>query len=103
MSDRRTELGFERTVCDCRACKINCEFIPGFLLPSDIRRIALHLGYSNPVEFSLDNLLASPGAIVVDRGQIRRIRTLAPARRQDGACLFLDCDLKKKMASSGSK
>jgi Fe-S-cluster containining protein len=27
---------------------------------------------------------------VVDRGQIRRIRTLAPARRQDGACLFLD-------------
>ena len=47
MSDRRTELGFERTVCDCRACKINCEFIPGFLLPSDIRRIALHLGYSS--------------------------------------------------------
>ena len=90
MSERRTELGFERTVCDCRACKINCEFIPGFLLPSDIRRIALHLGYSNPVEFALDNLLASPGAIVVDRGQIRRIRTLAPARRQDGACLFLD-------------
>jgi hypothetical protein len=39
MSDRRTELGFERTVCDCKACKINCEFIPGFLLPSDIRRI----------------------------------------------------------------
>jgi hypothetical protein len=47
-------------------------------------------GYSNPVEFALDNLLASPGAIVVDRGHIRRIRTLAPARRQDGACLFLD-------------
>jgi len=63
-------------------------FLPGFLLPSDIRRIALHLGYSNPVEFALDNLLASPGAIVVDRGHIRRIRTLAPARRQDGACLF---------------
>ena len=103
MSDRRTELGFERTVCDCKACKINCEFIPGFLLPSDIRRIALHLGYSNPVEFALDKLLASPGAIVVDRGQIRRIRTLAPARREDGACLFLDCDLKQKMASGGSK
>jgi Fe-S-cluster containining protein len=26
----------------------------------------------------------------MDHGQIRRIRTLAPARRQDGACLFLD-------------
>ena len=90
MSDRRTELGFERTVCDCKACKINCKFIPGFLLPSDIRRIALHLGYSNPVEFALDNLLASPGAIVMDHGQIRRIRTLTPARRQDGACRFLD-------------
>ena len=98
MSDRRTELGFERTVCDCKACKINCKFIPGFLLPSDIRRIALHLGYSNPVEFAFGNLLASPGAIVMDHGQIRRIQTLVPVRRQDGACLFLDCDLKKKMA-----
>src|SRR5262245_66664636 len=90
MSDRRTELAFVLTVFDCKACKINFEFIPGFLLPSDIPRIAEHLGYSNPVEFALDNLLASPGAIVVDRGQIRRIRTLTPARRQDGACLFLD-------------
>lgn len=90
MSDRRIELGFERTVCDCGACKINCEFVPGFLLPSDIRRIAEHLGYSNLVEFALDNLLASPGAIVLDRGQVRRIQTLVPARRQDGACLFLD-------------
>src|SRR4030095_13883309 len=90
MSDRRTELGFERTVCDCKACKINCAFVPGFLLPFDIRRIALHRGYSNPVEFALDNLLASSGAIVVDRGPIRPIRTLAPARRQDGGCLFLD-------------
>jgi hypothetical protein len=36
-------------------------------------------------------------------GQIRRIRTLAPARRQDGACLFLDCDLQEKMASGRSK
>jgi Fe-S-cluster containining protein len=60
------------------------------LLPSDIPRIAEHLGYSNPFEFALDNLLASPGAIVMDHGQIRRIRTLTPARRQDGACLFLD-------------
>ena len=90
MSDRRTELGFERTVCDCGACKINCKFLPGFLLPSDISRIAEHLGYSSPVEFALDNLSASPGAIVMDHGQIRIIRTLTPTRRQDGACLFLD-------------
>src|SRR5262249_50868590 len=86
MSDPRTELGFERTVCDCSACKINCKFIPGFMLPSDIRRIAEHLGYSDPVGFALDNLLASPGGIVMDHGQIRRIRTLTPARRKDGAC-----------------
>jgi hypothetical protein len=26
----------------------------------------------------------------MDHGQIRRIQTLVPARRQDGACLFLD-------------
>jgi len=99
MPDQRTELSFERTVCDCSACKINCKFIPVFLLTSDIRRIAEHLGYGNPVEFALDNLLASPGAIVVDHGQIRRIRTLTPARRQDGAWLFLDEEYRCRIHS----
>jgi hypothetical protein len=90
MSDRRTEFGFERTVCDCEACKLGCRFLPGFLVPSDLHRIAEHLGYSSLIKFALENLLASPGALVIDRGKIRRIRTLVTARRDGGACLFLD-------------
>jgi Fe-S-cluster containining protein len=90
MSDRRTEFGFERTVCDCEACKLSCRFIPGFLVPSDLQRIAEHLGYSSLIKFAIENLLASPGALVMDRGKIRRIRTLVTARRDGGACLFLD-------------
>jgi IS605 OrfB family transposase len=34
--------------------------------------------------------LASPGATVIDGGQIRQISSLVPARGRNGACLFLD-------------
>jgi Fe-S-cluster containining protein len=90
MSGRRIELGFERTVCDCEACKLNCKFIPGFLIPSDLQRLTEHLGYKNPVEFAVANLLASPGATVMRQGRILQIPTLVPARGRNGACLFLD-------------
>jgi Fe-S-cluster containining protein len=90
MSDRRVELGFERTVCACSDCKRYCEFMPGVVIPSDLERLTERLGYSNPVEFALENLLASPGATVIDGGQIRQIPSLVPARNRNGACLFLD-------------
>jgi hypothetical protein len=52
--------------------------------------IAARLGYDDLIEFAVNNLLASPGATVLDSGQVRQIPTLVPARRGDGACLFLD-------------
>lgn len=86
----RSEFGYERTVCACEDCKAACRRLPGYLIPADLDRIAARLGYDDLVAFALNCLLASPGAIVVDRGVVRRIRTLTPARRIDGACIFLD-------------
>lgn len=90
MPEVRKEFGFERTVCACGECTINCHFIPGYLIPADLERIAARLGYEDLIEFAVNNLLASPGATVLDGGQVRQIPTLVPARRKDGACVFLD-------------
>jgi Fe-S-cluster containining protein len=72
------------------AVKSIADSFRGGLIPSDLQRIADYIGSKNLVDFAIDNLLASPGAIVADQGRIRRIRTLVPARRRDGACHFLD-------------
>jgi Fe-S-cluster containining protein len=89
---KRTEFGVERTECDCRACVINCRFIPGSLIPADLYRISEYLGESDLTRFALDNLLASPGAIIYTRSGLVGIRTLVPARRTDGACRFLTAE-----------
>lgn len=95
----RTEFGSARTACSCADCSINCRFIPGYLIPADLERIAAHVGAENVMAFAADNLLASPGAIVMDShtGKQHRIPTLVPARRPDGACKFLgtngDCSI----------
>jgi hypothetical protein len=47
------------------------------------------LDESDLTRFALDNLLASPGAIIYIRSGLVRIRTLVLARRMDGACRFL--------------
>lgn len=88
----RTEFGFTRTECACSSCSINCRFIPGYLVPSDVKRIARHLGYTNLGAFASENLLASPGATVMSNGRVFQIPTLVPQRRADGACKFLDAD-----------
>ncbi len=63
------------------------------LIPDDVPRIARHLGYTDVMEFSRENLLASPGAIVLRDNQQVRIPTLVPQRGADGACKFLQNDL----------
>src|SRR5215510_6231703 len=98
MATERTEFGVERTECACRTCVVNCHFVPGSLIPTDLHRIAEYLNESDLTRFAFDNLLASPGAIIFTRSGLVRIRTLVPARRTDGACRFLTCDLKQKMA-----
>ena len=89
----RAEFGFTRTKCACPDCTINCKFIPGYLVPADVERIARHLGYTNLGEFAFDNLLASPGATVMSaEGRVFQIPTLVPQRKADGSCKFLDAE-----------
>jgi Fe-S-cluster containining protein len=89
----RTESGFERTVCSCHECTLNCRHIPGYLIPADLDRIKNHLA---PVVSLMDwvkqYLLASPGALVATDRMVFRIPTLVPARKSDGACVFLTTD-----------
>jgi Fe-S-cluster containining protein len=54
--------------------------------------IADRLNEPDIARFALDNLLASPGAIVLADGEFWKIRTLVPARGADGACRFLQND-----------
>lgn len=89
----REEFGFTRTKCACPDCTINCKFIPGYLVPADVERIARHLGYTNVGEFAFDNLLASVGATVMNaEGRVFQIPTLVPQRKADGSCKFLDAE-----------
>src|SRR5262245_12204685 len=92
MAIERAEFGVARTMCACRACVANCRFVPGRLIPADLHRIAEYLNESDLTRFALDNLLASPGAIIYTRNGLIRIRTLVPARRADGACRFLTAE-----------
>ena len=73
MDQKRTEFGFPRTTCSCSACANNCRNLPGMLIPDDVSRIARHLGYTDVMEFARENLLASPGAIVLRNNQQERI------------------------------
>ena len=89
MPNIRTEFGFERTKCDCEECIQFCVSLPGSLIPADLEAISGYLGYSDLVQFAIENLLASPGAIVSDGKSLIRIPTLVPQRGPDGACKFL--------------
>jgi Fe-S-cluster containining protein len=85
------EFGFKRTECACDECTLHCRVTPGYLVPSDIERISHNLGYTNLVRFAFENLLASPGATVMNSytGRVFRIPTLVPQRAADDACKFL--------------
>ena len=86
----RTEFGFARTECACANCASHCRVVPGYLMPADVERISRHLGYTNPLSFASENLLASPGATVLQAGQVRQLPTLVPRYQANGACVFLD-------------
>lgn len=89
MTETRTPFGFSRTECACAECVLNCQHLPGYLIPSDLSVIAAQLGYENLLTFALENLLASPGATVMANGEMFQIPTLVPARQTNGACQFL--------------
>lgn len=92
MSNPRITFGFARTECACEECALNCQFIPGYLIPADLDAMVQHLGYENVLTFALENLLASPGATVMANGELFQIPTLVPARQANGACKFLTAD-----------
>lgn len=86
----RTEFGLARTECACAGCASHCHIVPGYLIPADLERLSRHLGYRNPLSCAADHLLASPGATVLQAGQLRQLPTLVPRRQENGACVFLD-------------
>lgn len=109
----RTEFGYWRSVCDCRLCRLNCEVMPGFLIPADLTRMiplecnkchrpmkgstawdgACECGgliqTVDPFRWAEENLLASLGALVLIDGEPIRIPTLVPATKSDGSCIHL--------------
>jgi hypothetical protein len=88
----RVEFGFERTVCACDACIPFCRHIPGYLVPADLERWSNSHGGDDFERWASQHLLASPGALVVHGGKLGRIRTLVPARRENGSCVFLTAE-----------
>jgi len=107
----RTEYGVARTSCACPSCARFCEFMPGYLVPADLGRMiplecnrchrvmrgttacdgACECGglihVCDPRTWAESNLLASPGALVLQGGKPFRIHTLVPARQESGACI----------------
>ena len=82
---------FQRTICACRLCTINCEHMPGALAPGDLPPIAAHLGYTDIDRFAHECLLASDGAKVgAADGRVIYLPTLVPSLGPDNACRFLN-------------
>lgn len=92
MAQQTVTLTFERTVCDCNDCKECCRHMSGVLHPDDLKPMMELLGHTSLLAFARENLMASPGAIALDRTTGRRINipTLVPARKEDGRCIFLN-------------
>jgi len=83
----RTEFGHSRTSCACADCVMNCTFMPGCLIPSDLERMIP--AHADPFKWAEKHLLASQGAVVMIAGKIHRIPTLVPAVKSDGSCINL--------------
>jgi Fe-S-cluster containining protein len=78
----RTEFGAARTTCSCKACAINCQYIPGYLIPADLPRLIP--ADADPEAWAREHLLASPGAVIMrvhldGRREVGRVGTLVPA------------------------
>jgi Fe-S-cluster containining protein len=90
---------FDRTVCACRDCTDCCRQRPGHLISGDLERIADYLKLT--VDAAKTKFRRSKGAIVLATHTIpgigtvatqHRILTIAPKRKPDGSCTFLNQD-----------
>ena len=84
---KREEFGFKRTSCSCRKCSVFCEFIRGFLVPSDLDRL-IPSG-ADPMLWAESNLLASPGLQIRTPQFTVSIPSLVPRRQNHGHCHWL--------------
>jgi hypothetical protein len=69
-------------------------FLPGYLIPADLDRM-IPVG-ADPIGWAELNLLASPGAKVMQHGEVFRIGTLVPRTKPDGSCVHYQrrgCDI----------
>lgn len=89
----RTEFGFKRCVATGHDEVLNCRFMPGFLIPADLERMASFCGWNDTVKWAMEHLLASRGATVVYKGQLRHVGSLVPKRQANGHCFYLYGDL----------
>lgn len=80
----RTDLGFARTVCDCADCSEFCHWMPGFLLPDDLTRLAGTSEWRLLSKWALQHLLASQGSLALWMGKQFRVPTIVPARQENG-------------------
>lgn len=87
----RIDLGFVRTECACEACSEFCKWLPGYLLPEDLTRLAGTGAPDAVLAWAEDHLLASSGFALYRRDVgIFRVPTLVPARQDNGcACHWL--------------
>ncbi len=81
---------FERTSCSCRRCSAHCRRQPGALGPGDYEALRAFTGLD---EAGLDaQLVASPGAVYIEGSRARVMEGVTPARKADGACVWLTSD-----------
>ena len=92
----------KRTSCACAECTTPCRIKPGYLLPRDLRPLAIANRFMDDdagcTEFAMNYLNASPGAKVMKERTVFHIPTLVPRMINPGtveaACTFLTIEGK---------
>lgn len=91
----QTESGLKRLKCSCEECQTHCRRQSGFLIPSDIEKIAKsHSNVNNfwqLQEWAKTCLEIHPGFHVSTPSGIFQLRVLTP-RMIEGKCIFLNRD-----------
>lgn len=77
---------FERSYCNCTACRTVCRVQPGALAPGDFDQIL------NAAGKDCDDSAFVYGHFVADHDSDTRTPLIRPAQHQDGRCVFLQDD-----------
>ena len=83
---------YERSFCDCTACRQSCRDRPGALAPCDMDHIAEYDGQEEcSEEYLLAHFKACADGPVASYEEAPEVHTLAirPKRKADGSCVFL--------------